>query len=309
MNYTISPHVYNETDPLKCVVVGLPHSSGSAPTLAETYDARSYRAVEENNYPKEEDVIAEMESLASLLEAEGVQVLRPTLIPNYNQLFARDVAFTIDHELFIANMIPEREKEITAYQEVFRYVNPSSIIHLPKGVQAEGGDIMLYNDILFMGVTPKDTFEQYKMARTNEEALHYFRCHFPQKKIIPLQLIKHDTRPEEGVLHLDCAFQPVGEGKAIYYPQGFAKQEEKKLIEDIFGKDNLFAITSEEAFNLTTNIFSLSPKKVIVEERFSRLRNHLETEWNIKTLSIPYYEISKEGGLLRCSTCPLLREK
>lgn len=308
MASTIKPHVCNETDSLHCVVVGLPHSLGTPPTLEETYDARSYRAVEEGNYPIESDIVEEMEQLATTLEREGIEVLRPTLIPDYNQLFARDVAFTIDEELFIANMIPEREKEILAYREVFSRIPDEQIVHLPKEVHAEGGDIMLYNDILFMGVTPDKDFDHYKMARTNEAAIRYFTSHFPQKKVIPLQLKKHDSNPEKGVLHLDCAFQPVGRGKALYYPQGFARQEEVELIESIFGKENLFAITAEEAFNLTTNIFSISPNRIIVENEFHRLRAHLENEWNISTISIPYYEISKQGGLLRCSTCPLIRQ-
>lgn len=307
MSHTIKPHVYNETDTLKTVIVGLPQSSGSIPSLEETYDARSYRSVEEGNYPLEPDVIAEMENLASVLAAEGVRVLRPMLIEDYNQLFARDVAFTIDTKLFIANMIPERQKEIGAYREIIDLIDPENIVHLPDEVQAEGGDIMLYDDILFMGVTESPAFEQYKMARTNEEALRFFRKQFPDKRIIPIRLRKHDHRPEDGVLHLDCAFQPVGKGKAVYYPEGFAREEDRRLIEEIFGADNLFAVSPEEAFDLSTNIFSLSPTKVLVEERFQRLANYLETRWHINTLALPYYEISKQGGLLRCSTCPLER--
>lgn len=308
MDNTIKPHVCNETDSLQCVIVGLPQSSGAAPTLSETYDARSYRSVEEGNYPQEEDIVEEMENLATTLQHEGIEVLRPTQIDNYNQLFARDVAFTIDNQLFIANMIPEREQEILAYKEIFARIPSQQIVHLPQEVHAEGGDMMLYNDILFMGVTPSKAFDEYKMARTNEAALRFFKKQFPQKRVIPLELRKHDTRPEEGVLHLDCAFQPVGKGKALYYPDGFARKEDVELIESIFGKENLFAITPDEAFNLTTNIFSIAPNRVIIEKNFNRLRSHLENEWNISTISIPYYEISKEGGLLRCSTCPLIRQ-
>ncbi len=304
----IKPHVFNETNKLRTVIVGLPQSMGGTPTLEETYDARSYRAVEEGNYPLEEDIVEEMEKLVSTLENEGVEVLRPSLIENYNQLFARDVAFTIDTKLFIANMIADRQKEIDAYKHILARIAPESIVHLPEGTQAEGGDIMLYNDTLFIGVTNNNEFNSFKMARTNEAALSFFRKEFPNKRIVPIHLKKHDTRPEEGVLHLDCAFQPVGKGKAIYYPEAFANEEDRTIIEEVFGKENLFAITPNEAFDLTTNIFSVSPQKVIVEEKFTRLASHLNNNWNIDVLTIPYYEVSKQGGLLRCSTCPLVRE-
>lgn len=307
MSYDITPHVSNETSPLEMVIVGLPQSSGAPPTLEEAYDARSYRAVEEGNYPTEEDVVVEMENLATLLQREGVTVLRPSLIPDYNQLFARDVAFAIEDKLYIANMIPEREKEIEAYKGIIDRIDPSAVIHLPEEVHAEGGDMMLYNDIIFMGVTDDSHYEQYKMARTNEAALAFFREQFPQKRIIPIHLKKHDHRPEDGILHLDCAFQPVGKDKAVYFPEGFIYEEERKQVEEIFGKENLFAITREEAFDLATNLFSISPSRVVVEHRFERLIQHLQEEWHIDVIPIPYYEISKQGGLLRCSTCPLVR--
>jgi len=46
---------------------------------------------------------------------------------------------------------------------------------------------------------------------------------------------------------------------------------------------------------------------VVSEEHFTRLNEHLEKEWGITVERVPYYEISKMGGLLRCSTLPLVR--
>ena len=57
-----------------------------------------------------------------------------------------------------------------------------------------------------------------------------------------------------------------------------------------------------------TNIFSISPKVVVVEEHFHRLKNHLEQAWGLTVETVPYREISKMGGLLRCSTLPLRRD-
>lgn len=34
----------------------------------------------------------------------------------------------------------------------------------------------------------------------------------------------------------------------------------------------------------------------------------METEWGLTVERVPYHEISKMGGLLRCSTLPLIRQ-
>ena len=61
-------------------------------------------------------------------------------------------------------------------------------------------------------------------------------------------------------------------------------------------------------YYMNTNVFSISPKVVVSEQHFERLNTHMENEWGITVERIPYREISKMGGLLRCSTLPLTRE-
>ena len=55
------------------------------------------------------------------------------------------------------------------------------------------------------------------------------------------------------------------------------------------------------------NIFSIAEDIVVVEEHFTRLKAWLE-EQGITVETVPYREISKMGGLLRCSTLPLVRD-
>ena len=59
---------------------------------------------------------------------------------------------------------------------------------------------------------------------------------------------------------------------------------------------------------MSPNVFSISPEVVVSEKNFMRLNNHLENVWGIKVEPINYRNISKMGGLLRCSTMPLVRE-
>ncbi len=303
----IIPSVSNETDKLEVVVLGLPNSLGGIPQLSETYDAKSYEAISKGTFPSEQSVIKEMNALHQALVSNGVRVLRPNLLEDYNQVFARDVAFSIDNTLFVANLIPDREKETKAMQDIFNLIAPQHIEQLPEQVHTEGGDVLLYNDILFVGCYLRDDYPTFKTARTNQHAIDFFKERFPNKTVIPLQLRKHDQDPRQSVLHLDCAFQPVGKGKALIYKEGFLEQKELGLVEEIFGAENLFAVTGEEAYNMNTNIVSLSPNKLISDQSFIRLNKHLRENWEIEVVEVPYQEISKMGGLLRCSTMPLVR--
>lgn len=304
----IIPHVTNETARLKAVVLGLPDSLGAVPSLSETYDAKSYEAVSLGVFPSEADVRHEMQSVLSVLERYGVDVLRPEPLKDYNQVFARDVAFTIDDTLFVSNLIPDRELETGAFQKIFDRIAPGHLEHLPEAVHTEGGDVLLYDDILFVGTYLGEDYPTFKTARTNRYAIDFFRERFPHKRIVPIELKKHDRDPRLSVLHLDCAFQPVGKGRALIYREGFLNGSDVHLVEEIFGRENLFAVTPEEAYHMNTNVVSLSPEALISDRHFVRLNTHLRQAWGMTVEEVPYQEISKMGGLLRCSTMPLIRE-
>lgn len=304
----IIPNVHNETGKLQVVILGLPDSMGAVPQLHETFDPRSYETISLGIYPTQADVTKEMQGVLHTLESQGVKVLRPKLVENYNQVFARDVCFVIDETLFVSNLIPDRGEETAAFDPILDLIPSGHIEFLPEEAHTEGGDIILYNDYLFVGCYFGKDYPNYKMARTNHYAVEYLKERFPHKQIIPLELRKHDQDPRQGVLHLDCAFQPVGDGKAIFYPEGLLNAKDRGLVEEIFGKENIFYLQAEEAYNLTSNIVSLSPKKVISDSTFSRLNTHLTEAWGIEVLPVAYREVCKMGGLLRCSTMPLVRQ-
>ena len=66
-------------------------------------------------------------------------------------------------------------------------------------------------------------------------------------------------------------------------------------------------MTPEEAYYMNTNIFSLGPDAIISDQHFIRLNQFLRSAWGMTVEEAPYQEISKMGGLLRCSTMPLVR--
>ena len=301
-------NINNETGKLKSVVLGQPVSMGADPTLEESYDAKSYHTIQQGVYPKEEDIINEMTEFEKVLKKYDVEVIRPDIIKDYNQVFARDVAFVIEDKMILSNLIPDRADEQEAYSKIFEQVEWRKIINLPDTAHIEGGDVIVWNDFLFIGTCFSEDYRNFKTARTNEYAIETLKEYFPKKRIIDLELKKNDTVPYEGILHLDCTFNPVGKDKCIIYKDGFVDESDYRLILDIFGEENCFHVTKEEMFDMNPNIFSISPEVVVSDVAFTRMNRHLQDVWNIKVEEIPYREISKMGGLLRCSTMPLVRE-
>lgn len=301
-------NINNETGRLKSVVLGQPVSMGADPTLEESYDAKSYHTIQQGVYPKEEDIIHEMTEFEKVLKKYDVEVIRPDIIKDYNQVFARDVAFVIEDKMILSNLIPDRADEQEAYSKIFEQVEWRKIINLPDTAHIEGGDVIVWNDFLFIGTCFSEDYRNFKTARTNEYAIEILKEYFPKKRIIDLELKKNDTVPYEGILHLDCTFNPVGKDKCIIYKDGFVDESDYRLILDIFGEENCFHVTKEEMFEMNPNIFSISPEVVVSDAAFTRMNRHLQDVWNIKVEEIPYREVSKMGGLLRCSTMPLVRE-
>jgi len=266
-------NIKNETGKLKSVVLGQPKSMGPIPTLEESYDAKSYHSIEHNIYPKEEDIISEVSAFETVLKKYDVEVLRPAIIKDYNQVFARDVAFVIEDKMIISNVIKDREDEQEAYRKIFEKVEWRKIINLPETAHIEGGDVIVWNDYLFIGTCYSEDYRSFKTARTNEYAIEILKEYFPKKRIIDLDLKKNDKVPYEGVLHLDCTFNPVGKDKCIIYKNGFVDQNDYELIIDIFGEENCFHVTDEEMFEMNPNIFSISPEVVVSDHTFTRMNN------------------------------------
>lgn len=300
-------NIKNETSRLRAVVLGTAKSIGRTPKLEETYDPKSAEHVKAGTYPTEKDMIAEIEAVAEVLKKYDVIVFRPEVIENYNQIFSRDIAFVIDNKIVRANILPDRHQEYKAIQHVINQIQPDCVIELPEECHVEGGDVMPWNDYLFVGTYSGDDYSQYITARTNKKAVEALQKQFPNKKVKSFELRKSNTDAKNNALHLDCCFQPVGKNKAILHKNGFLVEEEYQWLVDYFGKENIFEITKEEMYNMNSNIFSISEDVVISECNFIRLNKWLR-ENGFTVEEVPYAEISKQEGLLRCSTMPLIRD-
>ena len=300
-------NVNNETSKLKAVVLGTALSLGPTPKLEDCYDPKSREHVLNNTYPIEEDLTQEMQEFCDVLKKYNVTVYRPEKIENYNQIFSRDIAFVIENKFVFANVVEDRAKEIQGIKHVYDQIEDQNIIHLPESCHVEGGDVMLCGNYVFIGTYSADDYSKYITARTNSQAVDVIEKMFPNKTIIPFELLKSNDDARNSALHLDCCLQPVGNNKAITCPDGFLDKNQYQWIVDLFGADNIFEITREEMYNMHCNIFSIDKNVVVSDKAFTRLNTWLE-ENNFIVEKIKYTEVSKQGGLLRCSTLPLIRE-
>ena len=248
-----------------------------------------------------------MDAVAKVFEKYDIKVYRPEVIKDYNQIFSRDIAFVIEDKLIKANILPDREREYEAIHHVIEEIGEENIIILPEECHVEGGDVMPWNDFVFIGTYSGEDYSDYITARTNMDAVIAIQELFPHKTVKAFELRKSNTDPKENALHLDCCFQPIGKDKAILHKNGFLIEREYEWLLNFFGKENVFEITKEEMYSMNSNIFSISEDVIISEKNFTRLNTWLR-ENGFTVEEVPYTEIAKQEGLLRCSTLPLVRD-
>lgn len=301
-------HLQNETSKLVAVVLGIANSNGPTPTAEEAYDPKSLEHILAGTYPIEADMIAEMNAFLEVFEKYNVKVYRPSLIENYNQIFTRDIGFVIEDTFIKANILPEREHELDAIQYIIDQIDPKKVVRPPAEAHIEGGDVMLWNDYIFIGTYKGSDYKDYITARTNLQGVAYIQKLFPNKIVKAFDLVKSKIEAHDNALHLDCCFQPIGTNKGIIYKNGFREEADYMFLVNLIGKENLFYLSRDEMYDMNSNVFSISPEIVVIEQKFTRLHQWLDQNgFTVET--IPYAEIAKQEGLLRCSTLPLIREK
>ena len=303
----ISINVHNEIAQLKAVLVGIADDFGGTPSLEACYDPKSKEHIIAGTYPVEQDLIKEIEGLCAVLEKHGVKVYRPENIKGLNQIFTRDIAFVIEDKLVLPNIIADRKQEAEAITNVLNQINAEDIIRMPENTRAEGGDVMPWNEYIFVGYSEKEDFVKYKVARTNKAGIDFLATTFPEKIVKGFELNKSDVDAKENALHLDCCFQPIGKGMAILYKGGFKNQQDVDFLTNYFGAQNIIEVTKQEMYNMYSNVFSIAENIIVSEKGFTRLNAELKKRGFV-VKEIPYAETAKMEGLLRCSTMPLIRE-
>ncbi|MGE6856591.1 dimethylarginine dimethylaminohydrolase family protein [Bacillus sp. FSL K6-2841] len=235
--------------------------------------------------------ISQMKAIAQhkqLIQTLQDHQVRPIMLPANDrfpeQVFTRDIGFTIGHTLFVSSMAaPVRQGEEQLLKEWAQGIGMNTVT-LTNGT-IEGGDVLVDQTRVFVGTS----------KRTNPAAIHELKKELPDHDIIPIHLPPH-------ILHLDCVMNILSHDEILIYPEAF-KKEDLHLLNMHY---HLIEISEQEQFTLGPNVLSIGQKKVI-SLPINQETNAALTAHGYTVIEVNFSEIIKSGGSFRCCTLPIRR--
>ena len=269
----------NEHDPLKLLAVCKPQFMTISKVINETQ--RVY--IDENiNVQK---ALKQHEHFCEVLRKNGIQLVElPASMEYPEQVFTRDVGFTIGSTVFISKLSHQIRKGEERLLKTWLQYHQLPFQELTASI--EGGDVILDGSTVFVGIS----------QRTSEAAVQELSVLLKGYIIKRLPI---DNR----YLHLDCVLNFLSEDEALIFSQAFSEKDLKWLNE----RYQLIEVTAEEQFTLGTNILSLGNKRIISMPVNKRV-NTLLRERGYLVEEVDFSEIIKSGGSFRCCSMPILRE-
>lgn len=229
-----------------------------------------------------------LEQHSVFVEALKDHKIEVVLLPYHKkypeQVFTRDIGFTLGQTIFVAEMGHDVRKgeenvlKLWLEDEEIPYYN---LI----GDKIEGGDVIIDRETIYIGLS----------NRTNRYAIEHLQSLLKEFNIIAIPF-------KNEFLHLDCVFNVVSPDVAIIYPDALTKQD----IELFSSRYDLIEVSKEEQFTLGTNVLSIG-NRIIFSLPDNREVNKQLRDRGFEVIEIDITEIIKSGGSFRCCTLPLLR--
>lgn len=229
--------------------------------------------------------ISQHQVFEQALRNAGVEVIK--LQPSKDhpeQVFTRDIGFTLGNRLFIsemANLIRQGEEKVLAH-----WMNEHKISYKNLSTHSiEGGDVIVDGNRVFIGISD----------RTCMKAIQALQNELPNFEILSIPF-------NSKYLHLDCVFNILSSKDALIYPDAF----DPKIVERLSSMYHLIEVNESEQFSMGTNVLSIGHNRVfslpINHEVNHQLRQH-----GYEVLEVDFSEIIKSGGSFRCCSMPILR--
>ena len=234
-----------------------------------------------------EKALEQHDEFVNTLRGQGIEVI---LLPYHKkypeQVFTRDIGFTLGETIFVADMasdVRNGEENVLKQWLEDEEISYYNII----GHQIEGGDVIIDRDTIYIGLSD----------RTNAEAIgHLQNLLKKQFDIIPIDF-------KSKYLHLDCVFNIVSPELALIYPDAL-KPEHIDLFKKRY---EVIEVSEEEQFTLGTNVLSIGYKKIISLPVNKKVNEELRKR-GFEIIEVDITEIIKSGGSFRCCTLPIHRE-
>lgn len=201
------------------------------------------------------------------------------------QVFTRDIGFTLGQTIFVAEMA--NKVRVGEENSLKKWLEEEEISYYNLvGDHIEGGDVIIDRQTIYVGIS----------NRTNEAAIEHLHTLLPEFEVITVPFT-------EKYLHLDCVFNVISPTEALIYPGVIDKKKEELLS----SRYNLIEVTKEEQFTLGTNVLSIGDKKVFSLPVNKGVNKQLKAR-GYEVIEVDITEIIKSGGSFRCCTMPVLRE-
>lgn len=289
----IAVNIPSETATLKTVVVRLANPISVLAflrqggfDLAAVYQGWHNRWALVHDYRK---VRQQQRAFIELLAAHGVRVLCAEPVADcLTQHYTRDIGFAIDDSFFCANLRRRsRQRELAGLRGLLPRF--SRVVRLERGT-IEGGDVMVDERYVIVGLGEETDKAGVDCLRRRLAELG------SEREVVALEFA------HRGIIHLDTRFNIVGEGVALIHPKSF-RRESLGWLERHF---DLIEATAAEAANVEINTFSLSPRKVVMQERSQRLAALLRAK-GLEPILIDFSAVTKLPGSFRCTSLPIER--
>lgn len=221
------------------------------------------------------------------LQREGVEtdLLNPSeAFPE--QVFTRDIGFTVGETVYIAEMASEiRQGEEGVLQ---KWLKSNNFHAETLGCnRVEGGDVLIDRDTIYVGIS----------SRTSKNAIEELQQRIPDCTVIPISF-------DEKYLHLDCVFNILSPTEALIYEEAL----DKKTIDMLAKRYTLIPVDANEQFALGTNVLSIGGRRVFSQPQNTKVNTLLRAN-DFRVIEVDFSEIIKSGGAFRCCTLPLIREE
>jgi N-dimethylarginine dimethylaminohydrolase len=221
------------------------------------------------------------------LKDHGVEVI---LLPYHKkypeQVFTRDIGFTLGQTIFVAKMATD----IRAGEEdvLKQWLEDEEISYFNLAEELiEGGDVIIDQETIYVGLS----------NRTDLKAAEQLQRLLNQYTVVPIPF-------KEKYLHLDCVFNVVSPEVALIYPNALTKKD----IDLFSSRYDLIEVSEEEQFQLGTNVLNIGNKQILSLPVNKNVNTQLRNR-GFEVIEVDITEIIKSGGSFRCCTLPILREK
>ncbi|MGM0876371.1 MAG: dimethylarginine dimethylaminohydrolase family protein [Bacillota bacterium] len=277
----IKSSCFSEYDLLKKVVLCSPEFMTIREPINETQKQYLKENIDTELSKKQHKLFIET------LQKNGVDVMLLSPLEKFpEQVFTRDVGFTLGNQVFVADMAHDvrkgEERPFIDFLENEKITYTNLI-----GDKIEGGDVIIDRDTIYIGVS----------NRTNENAILHLQSLLPSFEVIAVPFT-------DKYLHLDCVFNILSPNEALVFPGEFDDKKEKLLS----SRYNLIEVSKEEQATLGTNVLSIGKKRVISLPINKQVNKELRDR-GYHVIEVDISEIIKSGGAFRCCTLPILREQ